>query len=332
MIMKYLISLWMLLLSVSSFALDVQEWPDIQEGIISIKIKEPLHRVGYTVGDKSERHVEVTIKKPYVLIKESLPIPGYERKYKGQDLGIVLDAMKHVLKENKSSSTLIMDLTYQIFTNNVVAKPGFLPAEYIRVLNPNDPQKKVFKYRIPEYQIAISPLSIFGAIKIEQDMSPLRGIIFMDETSPMKTLKISGIIALLSLFGLIYIYSQYAWLPNARGVFARTHRSINKMKAAPTSIQKAITDMHRAFDLVIGKTLFTDNLHDLYAKNPSFKNIDTELREFFKLSTLVFFNTSNKKYDHDEILKWLKDFSRHCRDCERKLIVDKKSLVAGLAK
>ncbi|MEY2928703.1 MAG: hypothetical protein RLZZ583_266, partial [Pseudomonadota bacterium] len=33
MIMKYLISLWMLLLSVSSFALDVQEWPDIQEGI-----------------------------------------------------------------------------------------------------------------------------------------------------------------------------------------------------------------------------------------------------------------------------------------------------------
>jgi mxaA protein len=104
------------------------------------------------------------------------------------------------------------------------------------------------------------------------------------------------------------------------------------MKATPASIEKAITEMHRAFDLVIGKTLFTDNLHDLYAKNPSFKNIDTELREFFKLSTLLFFNTSNKKYDHDEILKWLKDFSRHCRDCERKLIVDKKSLVAGLAK
>ncbi len=330
--MKYHIFLWMLLLSVSCFALDAQEWPDVQKDIISIKIKEPLQRVGYTVGDKAERRVEVTIKKPYVLIKESLPIPGYERKYRGQDLGIVLDAMKHELKENKISSTLVMDLTYQIFTNNVVAKPGFLPSEYIRVLNPNDPQKKVFKYRIPEYRIAISPLSIFGAIKIEQDMSPLRGVFFMDEKSPMKTLKISGIIALLSLLGLIYIYSQYAWLPNARGVFARTHRSIRKMKAAPASIEKAITDMHRAFDLVIGKTLFTENLDDLYAKNPSFKNIDSELREFFKLSTLVFFSTSNKKYDHGEILNWVKDFSRHCRDCERKLIVDKKSLVAGLAK
>lgn len=330
--MKYLISLMMLLLSISSFALDVQEWPDIQEGIVSIKIKEPPHRVGYTVGDKSERHVEVIIKKPYVLIKESLPIPGYERKYKGQDLGIVLDAMSHVYKENKTSSTLVLDLTYQIFTNNVVAKPGFLPAEYIRVLNPNDPEKKVFKYRIPEYQIAISPLSIFGNIKIEEDMSPLRGVFLIDEKNPIKTLKISGIIALFSLLGLLYIYSQYAWLPNARGVFARTHRSINKVKATSANIQKAITEMHRAFDLVTGKTLFKDNLQDLYAKNSSFENIDNELREFFKLSTLVFFNTSNKKYDHEEMLKWLKNFSRHCRDCERKLIVDKKSLVVGVAK
>jgi mxaA protein len=330
--MKYLISLMMLLLSISSFALDVQEWPDIQEGIVSIKIKEPPHRVGYTVGDKSERHVEVIIKKPYVLIKESLPIPGYERKYKGQDLGIVLDAMSHVYKENKTSSTLVLDLTYQIFTNNVVAKPGFLPAEYIRVLNPNDPEKKVFKYRIPEYQIAISPLSIFGNIKIEEDMSPLRGVFLIDEKNPIKTLKISGIISLFSLLGLLYIYSQYAWLPNARGVFARTHRSINKVQATPANIQKAITEMHRAFDLVTGKTLFKDNLQDLYAKNSSFENIDNELREFFKLSTLVFFNTSNKKYDHEEILKWLKNFSRHCRDCERKLIVDKKSLVVGVAK
>jgi len=330
--MKYFISLCLLLLSISSFALDVQEWPDVEEGIVTIKIKEPLQRVGYTVGDKSQRHVEVTIKKPYVLIKESLPIPGYERKYKGQDLGIVLDAMEHDLKESKTSSTLTLDLTYQIFTNNVVAKPGFLPAEYIRILNPNDPEKKVFKYRIPERQIAISPLSIFGNIKIEEDMSPLRGVFLMDEEGPIKTLKYSGIIALISLLGLLYIYSQYAWLPNKRGVFARAHRSINKLKATPASIQKAMTEMHRAFDLVTEKTLFKDNLHDLYAKNPSFKNIDVELKEFFKLSTLVFFNTSHKKHNHEEALKWLRNFSRHCRDCERKLIVDKKSLVVGVAK
>ena len=75
-----------------------------------------------------------------------------------------------------------------------------------------------------------------------------------------------------------------------------------------------------------------DNLSDLYIKNTSFENIDSELREFFKLSTLVFFNASSKKYDHEEILKWLKNFSRHCRDCERKLIVDKSALVVGVAK
>jgi mxaA protein len=83
---------------------------------------------------------------------------------------------------------------------------------------------------------------------------------------------------------------------------------------------------------VTGKTLFKDNLPHLYLKNASFENIDSELREFFKLSTLVFFNASSKKYDHEEMLKWLKNFSRHCRDCERKLIVDKSALVVGVAK
>lgn len=328
--MKYLIFFWMLFLSNLAFALDAQEWPDIKEGIVSIKIKEPHQRVGYTIGDKATRHIEITIKKPYVLIKESLPIPGYERKYQGQDLGIVLDTMTHLLEEGKSSTTLTLDLTYQIFTNKVVVKPGFLPAEYIRLLNPNSPEKRVFKYRIPERRIAISPLSIFGNVKIETDMSPFRGVFLMDEAGPIKILKISGIIALLSLISLLYIYSQYAWLPNARGIFARTHRTISKLKATPASIEKAITDMHRAFDLVTGKTLFKDSLSQLYVKNNSFENIDSELREFFRLSTFVFFNTSSKKLDHEEILKWLKNFSRHCRDCERKLIVDKSSLMVGI--
>jgi len=322
----------MLLASVVSFALDVQEWPDIQEGIVSIKITEPPQQVGYTVGDKPKRHIEVTIKKPYVLIKESLPIPGYERKYKGQDLGIILDTMAQQLEESNASSKLTLDLTYQIFTNSVVAKAGFLPPEYIRVLNPKDPQKIVFKYRIPERRIAISPLSIFGNVKIDEDMSPLRGVFLINEVSSIKILKISGGIALLCLLGLLYIYSQYAWLPNARGVFARTHRSILKLKATPAATQKAMTEMHRAFDLVTGKTLFKDNLTNLYTKNPSFENIHSELQEFFKLSNIVFFNSTLKKIDHVEILKWLKNFSRHCRDCERKLIVDKKSLVIGVAK
>jgi mxaA protein len=322
----------MLLASVASFALDVQDWPDIQEGIVSIKITEPPQQVGYTVGDKPKRHIEVTIKKPYVLIRESLPIPGYERKYKGQDLGIILDTMAQQLEENNASSKLTLDLTYQIFTNNVVAKAGFLPPEYIRVLNPNDPKKTVFKYRIPERRIAISPLSIFGNIKIDEDMSPLRGVFLINEVGSIKTLKISGGIALLCLLGLLYIYSQYAWLPNARGVFARTHRSIHKLKATPAATQKAMTELHRAFDLVTGKTLFKDNLTNLYTKNPSFENIHSELQEFFKLSNIVFFNSTLKKIDHEAILKWLKNFSRHCRDCERKLIVDKKSLVIGIAK
>ena len=330
--MKYLLSFCLLLFSSFGFALDGQEWPDIQEGIVSVKIKEPPQKVGYTVGDKSKRHIEVTVKKPFVLIKESFPIPGYERKYRGQDLGIVLEEMDYKLKDNTTTTTLILDLTYQIFTNNVVTKPGFLPAEYFRLLNPKDPKKIVFKYRIPEYQIAISPLSIFGAVKIEEDMSPLRGLFLIDESNPKKLIKISGTLAIVSILGLLYIFSQYAWLPKTRGIFAKTHRVINKMQANPSSIKQAITDIHHAFDLISCKTLFKENIQALYLKNPTFENVNDEIQEFFKLSNLVFFNTSNKKFDHEIILKWLKTFSRHCRDCERKLIVDKTSRIVGIAK
>ena len=68
----------------------------------------------------------------------------------------------------------LIKLKYQIFTNNVVAKPASITADYYRFINPNEP-KKIQKFRVPAFTFAISPIAIFGDVKIENDMSPIEG-------------------------------------------------------------------------------------------------------------------------------------------------------------
>ena len=81
-------------------ALDDQPYPDVKEGIVSIQIQDPTHKAGYSVGDILTRHFIVSIKKPYTLIPESLPIIGYEKKYRGQPLGINVSDILHSEKDD----------------------------------------------------------------------------------------------------------------------------------------------------------------------------------------------------------------------------------------
>ena len=46
---------------------------------------------------------------------------------------------------------------------------------------------------------------------------------------------------------------------------------------------------------------------------------------FFNLSRNIFFE-QNKKLNHKEVHNWLVLFCKHCRMCERKLIVDSKDI------
>jgi len=78
-------------LSLNVFAFeDPKKYPDIEAGFVEIVIDEPQQKVGYTVGDLINRTIHLSIKKPYELIEESLPIVGYEKRYRGQLLGMDL--------------------------------------------------------------------------------------------------------------------------------------------------------------------------------------------------------------------------------------------------
>jgi mxaA protein len=306
-------------------ALDSQSLLDIKEGVVTMQIQDPERFVGYTVGDVLTRHLIITIKKPYKLIPESLPIIGYQKRYRGQLLGIDLSDIKHTSKDNGDAVTHDLTLSYQVWTNRNTVKNGALPAEYLHIINADSKGKEVVKFRIPSYEFNISPIARFGQIKIEDDMSQYRGPLLLDNAPQKQHLKILLTLLLLSLLGLLYMLGKHAWLPRMGGPFARSYREIRKQANTPEGIQKAVSSLHTALNSTAGNSLFSVNLDEFLAKKPAFKAIETEMTQFFGLSRQVFFEPNAQHQVGNDPIQWLAQFSRHCRDCERGLVPDSKA-------
>jgi len=309
--------------SANNFAYeDPRKFPDMDPKYVNISILDPNQKVGYTVGDYINREITLTVKEPFKLIEESLPIVGYEKRYRGQLLGISLKAINISKKTKDGLTTYVIKLKYQIFTNNVVAKPASITADYYRFINPNEP-KKIQKFRVPAFTFAISPIAIFGDVKIENDMSPYRGPFLKDKIPDENKIKFSLFALIIILLSFIYIYGRYTWLPNR--TFSMVYRRFKKQKPSAANTKKIITALHAGFDNLIEQSLFEDNIALLIKKNGSFKHIEKELHTFFKISRALFFQ-KHIKLDQDELNKWLINFSLHCRMCERKLIVNPKDI------
>lgn len=293
------------------------ELPSVKEGVVTLREINPVQTVGYTVGDIIERTVILDIRKPYKLLDTSLPIVGYERRYKGQVVGIELSSIKHVQEEFGGFNRHTLHLGYQVFTNNVVAKPAILPPEIVKLQN----GKELVQYRIPSWQFAISPISVFGAVKIESDMSPLRGPLLLNDDTHQQHLKVLVTILALSLLGLLYIFGKHAWLPRMGGPFSRAYRQVSKLRRHPNeqSLQAAVSKVHEALNKTAGHSVFSDTLDAFIAKKPAFAPMRAELLQFFGLSRQVFFEPQAAHEAGPEPLEWLRKFCRHCRDCERGL-------------
>lgn len=316
--------LFTFILSVSAFAayaIDVPKLPDVKDGVVTIQTQEPERDVGYVVGDVLTRQITLTIKKPYSLVVESLPIVGLEKTYKGLPIGIDLKTITHSKKEDGDKTTHQISLTYQVFTNSVVAKPAALPAEYLRLINIKNKEDLV-KYRIPLWEFVISPLSVFGQIKVEDDMSKFRGPLLLDSSLEKKRLKTLLAFLAISLLGLLYMLGKHAWLPRMGGPFAKSYREIRKLPNTPQGIQQAVSSMHASLNTTAGNSLFSDNLEQFLSKKPAFNAMKTEMLQFFGLSNQVFFEPNAQHQIGNDPIQWLAQFCRRCRDCERGLVPD----------
>lgn len=308
-----------LLFSVNSGLMaDEAKLPALDPKLVKLRIAEPGRDSGYTVGDLLTRVVTMEIQKPYKLVDTSLPIVGYEKRYKGQVIGIELrDILKQV--EEKSASTVYtITLTYQVFTRNVVAKPAALPPEIVKVQSGKD----IYEYRIPSWNFRISPIAVFGEVKLESDMSPFRGPLLKTDQRERRLLQAALTLLALSAIGLLYVFGVHAWLPRMGGPFARAYRQLGKLRKLPPdeeTLKLGLGSVHQAFNKSLGNSVFGGNLEQFLQQKPVFAAIRPDIEQFFELSRLVFFEPSASRQYGAEEHEWLRRFTRRCRDCERGL-------------
>lgn len=304
--------LLLLLLSVSpSIMADtafMEEPP--QDKRVKMELVEPDRAVGYVIGDTLSRTVKLEVQKPYVLLDTSLPIVGYEKRWKGQVSGIEL---RHISKEVSTglhSTTYTLHLTYQVFTTSVTAKPANLPAEIVKFSG----NKEIFQYRIPSWNFRISPLAIFGQVVVERDMSQFRGPLLLDDSREKLLLKILIGICAIALVGLLYILGKYTWLPKMGGPFAKAYRDLHKFAKTEQGLQQAVLRLHQALNASAGMSVF--NADGLISSKPGFAVLKADIDQFFTLSRSLFFQTGTTN-NITQPETWLRQFCRNCRNVER---------------
>jgi len=295
--------------------------PSVDDKYIELTIKDPTRDAGYVVGDILNRTITITIKKPYQLIEESLPIVGYEHRYKGQVSGIELAAISRKKTENADSETHVLDLSYQVFKTDRVAKPATLRAEILRLRNTEKISETV-EYRIPSFNFRISPLSVIGEVKLDQEMYPLIPPLTLDSSRVVLYLKIFVVLLALALIGLLYIFGAYAWLPRMGAPFARAYRDIKKMESTPEGTKQAVSRVHESLNKTAGASVFSNNVDEFISKKPAFAPAKQAIEQFFGLSHQVFFEDRSQALDHDNPKAWLLSLCLILRHCERGLVPD----------
>jgi mxaA protein len=322
----YSVSLLAIILSLCSVSLanaNDEPSPEIQASKIKLFLTNPERDVGYTVGDVLTRKIRLEVQKPYRLIPTTLPIVGYERRYKNQVTGIEVRKISHSEESNKNGHTYIIDLEYQVFTTGPTAKPVALPAEVVKFQGAK--KDDIVQYTIPSFRFRVSPLAVFGAVKIEYDMSTFNPPLLL-QSYPEKQKLVACLITLaISLIGLLYILGSRAWMPLMGRPFANASRTLKKLKANEDDVRKGISLIHQALNTTAKTSVFNDSIHLFCIENQKFNPLEGELKQFFEMSHAVFFDTQHQSSNHEKNMQWLRAFCRQCRDCERGLVPSLKS-------
>lgn len=279
---------------------------------VKLTVTDPERDVGYVIGDKLTRTIRLEVQKPYQLLDTSLPIVGYEKRWKGQVIPIELRELRKETAETGKSTIYTLHLTYQVFTTNLVAKPAALPAEILKFTN----KKEVFDFRIPSWSFRVSPLAVYGSVVIERDMSGLRGPLLLNDDAEQKRLKLWLGLLGFSLLGLLYIFGKYAWLPLMGRPFARAYREIKRLPDNDSGIQQAVSRLHQAINNTAGASVF--NADGLIAAHPGFAGLRSDLEQFFTLSRQVYFDPAAAS-GVTQPAQWLRKFCMTCRHYERGL-------------
>lgn len=280
---------------------------------VDITAINPEREVGYHVGDVLTRTLILKVADKYELLPTSIPIPGNQKRYRNKEQGIEIYASDLKHEHSGDHNIYTLRLSYQVFTSSIVAKPAALPPEFVKFTG----EGQLYRVRLPSWNFRISPLAVYGSVRIEKDMSQFRGPLLLDDKRQQLTLRIALVVLGLSLLGLLYILGNRSWLPRMGGPFAKAMRIVRKTPQDAAGVQLAVSSLHQAFNQHAGHSVFT--AEEVLAKLPQFGVMQAEIQQFFQLSRAVFFDAKAPSSLNEPAHVWLRKFSRRCRDVERGL-------------
>lgn len=296
--------------------------PSVDSKYVSIREINPTRDAGYVVGDKLERTIILTVKKPYELIQESLPIVGYEHRYRGQVSGIELVNISTEEETFSDRSVHKIHLIYQVFKSGRVAKPAILRGEIVKLRH--NGKTEVRQVRLPSFNFRTSPLSVYGEVNLKNEMSPFIPPFTISTASEYQIIKVAAGVLALSLLGLLYILGAHTWLPRMGGAFAKAYRKVGHLPDNAEGLQQSINVVHQAIQQVAGQSVFSNNIDRFLQEKPAYQPARPEIERFFSLSRQVFFDAKTPLELGMPAKQWLCTFCRHMRDCERGLIPEVK--------
>lgn len=291
----------------------VEDLATLDPRAVSLKTVEPPRDVGYTVGDILSRTVIIEVKHPYELLPTSLPIAGNQKKRQNREQGIEVREVSVEKSSGVNTTTYTLHLSYQVFTNKIVARPAALPAEFIKFGGKGEN----FEVRVPSWNFRISPLAVYGSVVVEKDMSTFRGPLLQDSSLHQDIRNgLLGVLAV-SLLGLIYILGTSNWLPRMGRPFAQACRDLRKLGTDEAGIRAGVSRVHQAFNATAGNGVFEAS--SFLLRKPGFEPVARDIETFFRLSRTVFFEPDAPHGIEGDVMAWLRQFARRCRDCERGL-------------
>jgi mxaA protein len=294
--------------------------PSVDNKYVTVKEINPTRDAGYVVGDKLERTIILTVRKPYELIKESLPIVGYEHRYRGQVSGVELANISVEEEDFSDRSVHTIHLVYQVFKSGRVVRPAILRGEIVKLRH--NGKTEIRQLRFPSFNFRTSPLSVYGEVNLKNEMSPFIPPFTINTSKEEQALKIAAGVLALSLLGLLYIFGARTWLPRMGGAFAKAYRSVGKLPENDEGLKQSISVVHQAIQKVAGHSVFGNNVDLFLQEKPAYQPARPEIERFFNLSRQVFFDSKTPLDLGMPAKQWLRKFCRHMRDCERGLIPD----------
>ncbi len=297
--LRFISLLGLLLMSQTSMAEEAE--------IRTLKVANPPQATGIHIGDVLDRKLEVRVQPPYQISQQALPLKGLVRN------GIELADIEVKPLKGAQAPGYLIKLRYRVFANAHVPTRMTLPAESFALTG----GPKALSLQLPAWPFWFSPLAAADLQEAKPHLIPQFKPSLIDVAPHQQRLAVLLSMGVIGLLGLLYINADTRWLPFMNGAFARAHRRLKKLPRNQASEKEALSQLHQAFNSIHGANLFESDISAFLEKHPQFKNLRSDIEQFFQRSNQALFGEWNR--DSAQFIGELTVLSKRLRDSERRV-------------